>query len=56
MNIPKTEQDVIDFIGSNFNSMRTHDNEGNALTLDQVTYNLTVHDLLSAFEFLENEK
>lgn len=42
---------VIDFIGSNYNSMRTHDQQGNELQLDAITYSLTVHDLLSAFAY-----
>lgn len=42
---------VIDFIGSNYNSMRTHDEQGNELALDDITYSLTVHDLLSAFAY-----
>ncbi len=46
--IPKTPQEVIDFIGGNFNSMTKFSVEG-SLPLEDVRYSLTVHDLLSAF-------
>jgi hypothetical protein len=45
-----TEQDVIDFVDFNFQFLITHDELGNELPLADVTYHLTVHDLLSAFE------
>ena len=54
MKKPKTPNEVIDFIGSNFNSMRTHGAAGVVLPLDLVTYSLTVHDILSAFEWAED--
>lgn len=46
-----TAQWVIDFIGSNFNSMLTHDEQGKELALEDITYSLTVHDLLSSFPY-----
>ena len=55
---PKTPEEIIAFIGSNFNSMATNqpvlnnDGEwvaGEMFPLEDVTYSLTVHDLLSAF-------
>ena len=63
---PKTPEEVIAFIGSNYNSMiPTADpvmNEsgewvtGELLPLEDIVYNLTVHDLLSAFsEWADND-
>jgi hypothetical protein len=50
--IPRTPQQMIDFIGSNFNCMQTHTEDGStALSTDAVCYSITVHDLLSAFEW-----
>ena len=49
MKLPTTEQEVIDFIGSNFNVMYTHTLRGEKLPIDMIRYDLTVHDLLSAF-------
>jgi hypothetical protein len=50
--IPRTPQQMIDFIGSNFNSMQTHTEDGStALSPDAVCYSITVHDILSAFEW-----
>jgi hypothetical protein len=46
--MPSTPQDVIDFIGNNFNSMATSDN------LENVKFSLSVHDLLSCFEQMIN--
>jgi len=54
MRKPKTPDEVIEFIGSNFNSMRTHGPDGKKLNADMVTYSLTVHDILSAFEWTED--
>ena len=51
MRKPKTPEEVIEFIGSNFNSMETEIGDtGVKRELDDVTYSLTVHDILSAFQ------
>lgn len=47
---PKTPEEVIAFIGSNFNSMETEIGDtGVKRELEDVTYSLTVHDILNAF-------
>ena len=63
---PKTPEEVIAFIGSNYNSMiPTADpvmNEsgewvtGELLPLEDIVYSLTVHDLLSAFSEWSDER
>jgi hypothetical protein len=53
MKVPQTEQEVIDFIGSNFNTMYTTNFHGDELPVDMIRYDLTVHDLLSAFAQFE---
>lgn len=64
---PKTPEEVIAFIGSNYNSMiKTADPfwdesrkvwiTGELLPLEGIVYSLTVHDLLSAFsEWADND-
>lgn len=48
--IPRTPQEMIAFIGSNYNWKQTHNiDDGNPLRDMDVVYSLTVHDLLSAF-------
>lgn len=47
--VPTTPLDVAQFVGSNFSGMRTMNDQGEKLDPMDVTYTLTVHDLLSAF-------
>src|ERR1035437_7840726 len=52
---PRTHQEVIDFIGSEFSAMIiVNEDTGEALLTADVTYVLTAHDLLSAFERAED--
>jgi hypothetical protein len=46
---PTTPEEVIDFIGGDFMVMHSHNLDGSELPRDAVTYTLSVHDLLSAF-------
>jgi hypothetical protein len=46
--LPSTPEDVIAMISSHYIAQRTHTDAGAPLALDDVTYSLTVHDLLSA--------
>ena len=54
MRKPTTEKEVIEFIGHHFNSMQTHGVDGSELPLDMIYYNLSVHDLLSAFNMSDD--
>jgi len=54
MRKPKTPVEVVAFIGNNFNSMQTHNEAGEKLPDNMVTYRLTVHDILSAFEWADD--
>jgi hypothetical protein len=45
---PSTAHEVIEFIGSNYESMETHSDDG-ILAEEDIRYLLTVHDILSAF-------
>ncbi|WP_250507634.1 hypothetical protein [Caballeronia sp. GAFFF3] len=49
--IPRDEQSMINFIGNNFSSMQPCDENGPVGDLADVTYSLSVHDLLSAFSW-----
>ena len=49
--LPRTPQEMIDFIGSHFEMHQFADAEGNPLPLDMNRFTLTVHDLLSAFQW-----
>jgi hypothetical protein len=50
--IPRTPEAVIDFIGSHYNSMSPFDDKGQiAGPKDRVSYSLSVHDILSAFDW-----
>lgn len=51
--LPNTAEDVIDFIGIQYVFMQTHDENGNLLSLENISYCLTVHELLSAFELFK---
>ena len=46
---PKTPEEVIAFIGSNYSSIVTEWAFSGPLPLEEIEYTLTVHDLLSAF-------
>lgn len=50
MDIPRTPEEVVAFVGSQFIAMRTHDPAGVPLLAEEVRYDLTVHDLQSAFD------
>jgi hypothetical protein len=53
--IPKTPEEVIGFIGSNFNLMREFGKEGvPGRNKEETEYTLTIHDLLSAFDDLSH--
>ena len=54
MKKPTTPEEVIDFIGHHFNTMQTHGVDRKPLPLDMVYYNLSVHDLLSAFSMADD--
>lgn len=47
--MPTTAAEVIAFIGSNYDAMHERGFSGERLALDDVRFELTVHDLLSAF-------
>jgi hypothetical protein len=47
--IPRTPEEMIAFIGSQYGSMRFATEDGIELPKEDVSYSLTVHDLLSAF-------
>ncbi|WP_455154105.1 hypothetical protein [Cupriavidus campinensis] len=54
--IPRTPQEIIEFIGSNFDSMQADQWTDEVIPkpagdLSNVRYSLTVHDLLSAFDW-----
>lgn len=50
--IPRSPEEMIEFIGSNFNCMQNaNDVTGEPFKSADVIYSLTVHDLLSAFEW-----
>ena len=55
MEKPSTPEQVIEFVGSNFSSMRTHSETEGRLPIDRISYTLTVHDILSAFEFADDD-
>ena len=54
MRKPTTEEEVIDFIGHHYSSMQTLVVDFKPLPLDLIYYNLTVHDLLSAFNMADD--
>lgn len=47
--LPVTEQEIIDFIGSNFDVHQHSSTDGTPLDLADQRFTLSVHDLLSAF-------
>ena len=49
MKKPTTPEEVINFIGHHFNTMQMQGVDFKPLPLDMIYYNLSVHDLLSAF-------
>lgn len=49
--VPRTPEQMIEFIGSNFGAMQFADEDGKEWPKADVTYTLTVHDLLSAFNW-----
>lgn len=51
--IPRNAEEMLAFIGSNYNAAEFRDRSGNPLPGEDVTYSITVHDLLSAFSDAE---
>jgi hypothetical protein len=49
--LPRTPQEMIDFIGSQFEVHQFAEKDGTPLPLDMNRFTLTVHDLLSAFHW-----
>lgn len=47
--VPRTPEEAIGFIGSQYSAMRLADEHGKELPKADVSYTLSVHDLLSAF-------
>lgn len=47
--MPRNPEQMIEFIGSNYNAVEFRDRNGNPLRGEDVNYSLTVHDLLSSF-------
>ena len=54
MKKPTTPEEVINFIGHHFNTMQMQGVDFKPLPLDMIYYNLTVHDLLSAFNMSDD--
>lgn len=48
--LPSTPEDAIAFVGQHFNAMQTHREDGTPLDPQDVRFDLTAHDLLSAFD------
>jgi hypothetical protein len=56
--VPRTPEQIVEFVGCNFHSHRVARDDGTPLPLEDQSFYLSVHDLLSAFDaagFYEDE-